>query len=49
MILMRGGMVFLPKDMMRFEKAVTTVTESAMTIAGFICTVTANAEHMPNT
>ena len=49
MIRMRGGMVLRSSEMTRLEKATTTVTEMAITKAGFICAVTANAEQMPST
>lgn len=46
---MRLGIIFRINEMTRLEKAVTTITASAITMEGFICTVTANAEQMPNT
>ena len=42
-------MVFLINEMITLEKAVITVTESPITIAGFNCEVTAKAEQMPST
>src|SRR5215204_7806449 len=49
MIRILSGMIFLMAEIMRFENAVTTITDKAITIDGFICTVTARAEQMPNT
>lgn len=49
MILIRLGIIFLINEMMRFENAQTTNTAMAITIDGFIFTVTASAEQMPNT
>jgi len=49
MMRMREGMVLRMMEMMTFEKAVMMVTASPMTMAGFNCDVTANAEQMPNT
>ena len=48
MMRMRGGIVLRISEMMKLEQAHTTVTERAMTTAGFICAVTANAEQTPN-
>ena len=47
MMRMREGTPLRSSDITRFEKAVTTVTESAMTMAGLSCTVTASAEQIP--
>ena len=44
----RDGIPLRINDMIRFEKAVTTVTDKAMTKAGFSLAVTASAEQMPN-
>ena len=49
MMRMRGGIVLRKSEIIRLAKAVTTVTEMAMTKAGCNFTVTANAEQMPNT
>ncbi|MNT56509.1 hypothetical protein D3C72_1938140 [compost metagenome] len=40
--------MFLINEMITFEKAHTTITAIAITIEGFIFTVTANAEQIPN-
>jgi hypothetical protein len=42
-------MEFLNREIARLENAQTTITDRAITIEGFICTVTARAEQMPNT
>jgi hypothetical protein len=47
MIRIRGGIEFLINEITRFEKAVTTITESPITMAGFSLTVTASAEQIP--
>ncbi len=49
MILMRGGMVFLSKEITTLPMAVTKVTDSAITKAGSSFAVTASAEQMPST
>jgi uncharacterized membrane protein YozB (DUF420 family) len=46
-ILILAGIVFLKAEIIKFEKAVTIVTDRAITIAGLSLTVTANAEHIP--
>ena len=48
-IRMRLGMPLRSKEMMKFDKAVTTVTEAPITKAGFSWAVTARQEQMPNT
>ena len=40
---------FKENEMITFEKAVITVTERPITIAGSNCEVTAKAEQIPNT
>jgi hypothetical protein len=40
-------MVFLNEEMIRFDIAVTAITEIDITTAGSNLTVMANAEHMP--
>ncbi len=47
MIRIRGGMELRMAEMTRFEKAVTTMTERPMTIAGLSLVVTASAEQIP--
>ena len=47
MMRIRDGTPLRNNDITRLAKAVTTVTDNAMTIAGFSCTVTANAEQIP--
>ena len=49
MIRMREGMVFRMSEMITLEKAVITVTDNPITMAGSSCEVTAKAEQMPNT
>ncbi len=49
MMRMRGGMVLRMSEMMRLESITTTVTEMAITTAGFSCAVTARQEHTPST
>ena len=49
MMRMRMGIVLRMTEMITLEKAVMTVTASPMTMAGFSCEVTANAEQMPST
>ena len=49
MMRMREGMPLRSKEMMRFENAVTTVTEVPITKAGFSLAVTAKQEQMPST
>ena len=46
-IRIRLGIVFRISDTMKLLKAVMTVTESPITIAGSSCDVTASAEQMP--
>ena len=46
---MRLGIVLRINEIITFEKAVMTVTESPITIAGFNCEVTASAEQIPST
>ena len=48
-IRIRGGIVLRINEMMRFERATTTVTDNAITTAGFSCAVTAKQEQIPNT
>ena len=48
MIRILEGMPFLNREMMRFDNAITTVTERAITNAGLSLAVTARAEHIPN-
>ena len=45
----RLGMEFLSKESIKLEKAVTMVTESAITRAPLSCTVTAKDEQIPST
>ena len=47
MILILLGIMLRIREITRLEKAVTTITDMAMTMDGFICTVTASAEQMP--
>ena len=47
MMRIRAGTPVRISDITRFENPVTTVTLSAMTMAGFNCTVTASAEQIP--
>ena len=42
-----AGIPLRSNEMTRFDNAVTTVTESAITIAGFSLAVTAKAEQIP--
>lgn len=42
-----AGIPLRNNEITRFDKAVTTVTESAITMAGLSFAVTANAEQMP--
>ena len=49
MILIRPGIIFLSEAITTFDTAITTMTEMAITMAGFIFTVTASAEHIPST
>ena len=48
MIRILEGMPFLNREMMRFDNAITTVTEIAITNAGISFAVTASAEQIPN-
>src|SRR4030042_6493262 len=48
-ILILGGIYFLTKEYTTLETARTAITETAITKAGFIFTVTASAEHIPST
>ena len=48
MIRIFEGIPLRSNEMTRFDKAVTTVTDSAITIAGLSFAVTANAEQIPN-
>ena len=41
------GIPLRSNEITKFDKAVTTVTDSAITIAGLSFAVTANAEQMP--
>ena len=47
MIRIFAGIPLRSSEMTRFDNAVTTVTESAITIAGFSLAVTAKAEQIP--
>ena len=47
MIRIFEGMPLRSNDITRFDKAVTTVTDSAITIAGLSFAVTANEEQIP--
>ena len=47
MILILLGIMLRIREITRLEKAVTTITDMAMTMDGFICTVTASAEQIP--
>lgn len=47
MIRIFAGIPLRSNEMTRFDNAVTTVTESAITIAGFSLAVTAKAEQIP--
>jgi hypothetical protein len=49
MMRIRGGIVLRNSDIIRFDKATTTVTDSAITTAGFSCAVTARHEQLPRT
>ena len=42
------GIPLRSNEITRFDKAVTTVTDRAITIAGFSFAVTANEEQIPN-
>ena len=42
-------MVFRNSEIIKFANATTTVTDSAITTAGFSCAVTARQEHTPST
>ena len=48
MILILGGIRFRIAEIIKLEKAVTMVTERAITKAGFNCAVTAKEEQTPN-
>ena len=47
MIRIFAGIPLRSNEITRFDKAVTTVTERAITMAGFSFAVTASAEQMP--
>ena len=47
MIRIFAGIPLRSNEITRFDKAVTTVTESAITMAGLSFAVTAKAEQMP--
>src|SRR4030042_2449402 len=49
MILILGGIYVLSREYATFETARTTITDMAITKAGFSFTVTARAEHIPRT
>ena len=49
MIRMREGMVLRISEIVTLEKAVITVTDNPITMAGSNCEVTAKDEQMPNT
>ena len=49
MIRIRGGTLFLKREITTLETAMTTTTESASTMEGFSFTVTASAEQIPST
>lgn len=42
------GIPFLNREITKFDNAITTVTERAITNAGFSLAVTARAEQIPN-
>lgn len=48
MIRIFEGIPFLNKEITKFDNAITTVTERAITNAGLSLAVTARAEHIPN-